>query len=149
MRNFVEFNNRGPGQKLDVIHSLRISKWALTYFFSIWAVCCLPHIWRLTGGPTMLTCMQGFVNLVNSRSSSKKKVNSHSTSVTVRCQSNSHCASSISDLIAPDAQTSTDRTACSSLRWTAVLPRRTHRHTLISPLASPPIYSPTPSIVFS
>ena len=42
--------------------------------------------------------------------------------VTVGCPSNGRCASSISDLPAPAAQTSAGGTACSLLPWPAVLP---------------------------
>ena len=42
--------------------------------------------------------------------------------VIVGCPSNGRRASSISDLPAPAAQTSTDRTACSLFPWLAVLP---------------------------
>ena len=44
------------------------------------------------------------------------------TAVTVGCPSNGCCASSISDLPAPAAQTSADGTACYCLPWPAVLP---------------------------
>ena len=53
--------------------------------------------------------------------------------VTIGCQSNGRRASSISDLLAPAAQTSAGGTACSRLPWPAVLPR----------MASPPHPTPT------
>ena len=45
----------------------------------------------------------------------------------VRCPSNGRSASSNSDLLAPAAQSSADRAACSCLPWPAVLPQRPHR----------------------
>ena len=51
--------------------------------------------------------------------------------ITVGCQSNSHRVSSISDLLAPAAQTSSGGTACSCLPWPVVLPHRPHRPTLL------------------
>ena len=68
----------------------------------------------MTCGPTKLTGTEGFVNLVN-------------TPVIVRCPSNGHSASSTSGLVAPAAQSSAGRAACSCLPWPAVLPWRTHR----------------------
>ena len=62
-------------------------------------------------------------NLVNNRLYQRQ---------TVRCQSNSNRASSVSGLPAPAAQTSAVGTACSRLPWPAVLPGRPH---------SPIIYS--------
>ena len=47
--------------------------------------------------------------------------------MTIRCPSNGHSASSTSGLLAPAAQTSAGRVACSCLPWPAVLPRRPHR----------------------
>ena len=68
--------------------------------------------------------------------------------VTVRCPSNGRSASSTSGLLAPAAQSSTDRAACSCLPWPDVLPRRPHRpHTTattgqaIPPLTHTPCYS--------
>ena len=62
-------------------------------------------------------------NLVNNRLYQRQ---------TVRCQSNDNRASSVSDLPAPAAQTSTVGTTYSRLPWSAVLPGRPH---------SPIIYS--------
>ena len=69
-------------------------------------------------------------------------------SVTVRCPSNGRRASSTSGLLAPAAQSSAGRAACSCLPWPAVLPRRPHRpHTTptagqaIPPLTHTPCYS--------
>ena len=68
--------------------------------------------------------------------------------VTVRCPSNGHSASSTSGLLAPAAQSSAGRAACSCLPWPTVLPRRPHRpHTTpttgqtIPPLTHIPCYS--------
>ena len=47
--------------------------------------------------------------------------------MTVRCPSNGHRASSTSGLLAPAAQSSASRAACSCLPWPAVLPLRPHR----------------------
>ena len=47
--------------------------------------------------------------------------------MTVRCPSNGRSASSTSGLLAPAAQSSTGRVACSCLPWPAVMPRRPHR----------------------
>ena len=47
--------------------------------------------------------------------------------MTVRCPSNGRSASSTSGLLAPVAQSSGSRAACSCLPWPAVLPRRPHR----------------------
>src|SRR3954471_18456831 len=47
--------------------------------------------------------------------------------MTVRCPSNGRSASSTSGLLAPAAQSSAGRAACSCLLWPAVLPRRPHR----------------------
>ena len=67
--------------------------------------------------------------------------------VDIGCQSNGHRASSISDLLAPAAQTSARGTACSRLPWSAVLPRRPHRPTLLPSLARPSLYSPTSPVI--
>src|SRR3954468_24454594 len=47
--------------------------------------------------------------------------------VTVRCPSNGRSDSSTSGLLAPAAQSSASRAACSCLPWPAVLPQRPHR----------------------
>ena len=67
---------------------------------------------------------------------------------TVRCLSNGHSASSTSSLLAPAAQSSAGRAACSCLPWPAVLPWMPHRpHTTptagqaIPPLTHTPCYS--------
>ena len=65
--------------------------------------------------------------------------------VTVRCPSNGHSASSTSSLLAPAAQTSAGRAACSYLPWPAVMPRRPHRPLLLPPLAQGiPLLTHTP-----
>ena len=68
--------------------------------------------------------------------------------VTLRCPSNGRSASSTFGLLAPSAQTSTGRAACSCLPWPVVLSRRPHRpHTTptagqaIPPLTHSPCYS--------
>ena len=55
--------------------------------------------------------------------------------VTVRCPSNGRNTSSTSGLLAPAAQSSAGRAACSCLLWPTVLPRRPHRPLLLPPLA--------------
>ena len=57
--------------------------------------------------------------------------------MTVRCPSNGRSASSTSGLLAPAAQSSAGRAACSCLPWPAVLPWRPHRPLLFPPLARP------------
>ena len=66
----------------------------------------------------------------------------------VRCPSNGRSASSTSGLLAPAAQSSAGRAACSCLPWPVVLPRRPHcPHTTptagqaIPPLTHSPCYS--------
>ena len=68
--------------------------------------------------------------------------------MTVRSPSNGRSASSTSGLLAPAAQSSAGRAACSCLPWPAVLPRRPHHpHTTpttgqaIPPLTHTPCYS--------
>ena len=70
--------------------------------------------------------------------------------VIVGCQSNGRRVSSISDLLAPAAQSSADRAASSCLLWPVVLLLRPHRpHTTpiagqaIPPLTHSPCYSAT------
>src|SRR3989337_1852020 len=67
--------------------------------------------------------------------------------VTRRCPSNVRSASSTSGLLAPAAQTSAGRAACSCLPWLAVMPRRPHRPLLLPPLARASLYSPTPPVI--
>ena len=62
-----------------------------------------------------------------------KKVDAQA--VTVGCPSNGRCASSISALPAPAAQTSIGGTACYLFLWTAMLPRKPHRPAVLSSLA--------------
>ena len=65
--------------------------------------------------------------------------------MTVRCPSNGRSASSTSGLLAPAAQSSAGRAACSCLPWPAVLPRRPHRPLLLPPLAQGiPLLTHTP-----
>ena len=68
--------------------------------------------------------------------------------MTIRCPSNGRSASSTSGLLAPAAQSSAGRAACSCLPWPALQPRRPHRpHTTptagqaIPPLTHTPCYS--------
>ena len=67
--------------------------------------------------------------------------------VTVRCPSNGRSASSTSSLLAPAAQSSAGRAACSCHPWPAVMPRRPHRPLLLPPLARPSLHSPTPPVI--
>ena len=69
--------------------------------------------------------------------------------VTVRCPSNGRRASSTSGLLAPAAQSSAGRAACSCLPWPAVLSRGPHRpHTTpTAGQAIPPLHSPTPPVI--
>ena len=78
-------------------------------------------------------------NLVNNRLYQRQ---------TIRCQSNGNCASSVSDLPAPAAQTNAVGTACSRLPWPAVLPGRPHGPIILASLACLSLYSPTP-LLFS
>ena len=65
--------------------------------------------------------------------------------MTVRCPSNGRSASSTSRLLAPAAQSSAGRAACSCLQWPAVMPRRPHRPLLLPPLAQGiPLLTHTP-----
>ena len=65
--------------------------------------------------------------------------------MTVRCPSNGHSASSTSGLLAPAAQSSAGRAACSCLSWSAMMPRRPHRPLLLPPLAQGiPLLTHTP-----
>ena len=57
---------------------------------------------------------------------------------------NGRSASSTSGLLAPAAQSSAGRVACSCRPWSAVMPRRPHRPLLLPPLARPSLYSPHP-----
>ena len=69
--------------------------------------------------------------------------------VIVRCPSNGRSASSTSGLLAPAAQSSVGRAACSCLPWLAVLPRRPHlpHTTPTAGQAIPPLHSPTPPVI--
>ena len=67
--------------------------------------------------------------------------------MTVQCPSNGRSASSTSGLLAPAAQSSTSRAACSCRPWPAVLPRRPHRPLLLPPLARASLHSPTPPVI--
>ena len=78
-------------------------------------------------------------NLVNNRLYQRQ---------TVRCQSSDNRASSVSDLPAPAAQTSTVGTACSRLPWPVVLPGRPDGPIILASLACLSLYSPTPPIIF-
>ena len=65
--------------------------------------------------------------------------------MTVRCPSNGHSASSTSGLLAPAAQSSAGRAACSCLPWPVVLPRRPHRpHTTPNAGQAIPPHTHTP-----
>ena len=65
--------------------------------------------------------------------------------MTVRCPSNGRSASSTSGLLAPAAQSSAGRAACSCLSWPAVILRRPHRPLLLPPLAQGiPLLTHTP-----
>ena len=65
--------------------------------------------------------------------------------VTVRCPSNGRSASSTSGLLAPAAQSSVGRAACSCLPWPAVLPRKPHRpHTTPTAGQAIPLRTHTP-----
>ena len=63
----------------------------------------------------------------------------------VRCPSNGRSASSTSGLLAPAAQSSAGRVACSCLPWPDVMPRRPHCPLLLPPLAQGiPLLTHTP-----
>ena len=65
--------------------------------------------------------------------------------VTVQCSFNGRSASSTSDLLAPAAQSSARRVACSCLPWSAVLPWRPHRpHTTPTASQTIPLLTHTP-----
>ena len=65
--------------------------------------------------------------------------------MTVRCPSNGRSASSTSGLLAPAAQSSAGRAACSCLPWPAVLPRRPHHlHTTPTAGQAIPLCTHTP-----
>ena len=65
--------------------------------------------------------------------------------MTVRCPSNGRSASSTSGLLAPAAQSSAGRAACSCLSWPTVMPRRPHHPLLLPPLAQGiPLLTHTP-----
>ena len=87
---------------------------------------------------TKLMGREGFVNLVNMNNSSSSDRT---------CPSNGHSASSTSGLLAPAAQSSAGRAACSYRPWTTVMPRRPHHPLLLPPLARPSLYSPTPPVI--
>ena len=67
--------------------------------------------------------------------------------MTVRCPSNGRRASSTSGLLAPAAQSSAGRAACSCLPCPAMLPPRPHRPLLLPSLARPSLHSPTPPVI--
>ena len=69
--------------------------------------------------------------------------------MTVGCPSNGRSASSTFGLLAPAAQSSAGRAACSCLPWSAVLPRRPHlpHTTPTAGQAIPPLHSPTPPVI--
>ena len=81
---------------------------------------------------------KGFVNLVN--------INDSSCSDRTMSIQRPSCFST-SGLLAPAAQSSAGRAACSCLPWPAVLPRRPHRPLLLPPLARPSLHSPTPPVI--
>ena len=65
--------------------------------------------------------------------------------MTIPCPSNGRSASSTSGLLAPAAQSSAGRAACSCLPWPAVLPRRPHRpHTTSTAGQAIPLLTHTP-----
>ena len=65
--------------------------------------------------------------------------------MTVQCPSNGHSASSTSGLLAPAAQSSAGRAACSCLSWPAVMLQRPHRPLLLPLLAQViPLLTHTP-----
>ena len=68
--------------------------------------------------------------------------------MTVRCPSTGRSASSTSGLLAPAAQSSVGRAACSCLPWLAVMPRRPHRPLLLPPLAWPSLHTLAHPVIF-
>ena len=64
--------------------------------------------------------------------------------VIVRCPSNGCSASLTSGLLAPAAQSSAGRVACSCLPWPAVMPRRHHRRTTPTAGQAIPLLTHTP-----
>ena len=65
--------------------------------------------------------------------------------MTIRCPSNGHSASSTSGLLAPAAQSTAGRAACSCLSWPAVMPWRPHCPLLLPLLAQGiPLLTHTP-----
>ena len=64
--------------------------------------------------------------------------------MTVRCQSNGRSASSTSGLLAPAAQSSAGRAACSCLPWPTMLPRKPHRPTIPTAGQAIPLLTHTP-----
>ena len=67
--------------------------------------------------------------------------------MTIRCPSNGRRASSTFGLLAPAAQRSAGRAACSYLSWPTMMSRRPHRPLLLAPLTRPSLHSPTPPVI--